>query len=40
MLFGFITESEAMSEFVDQEDFDSLEGSLRDIDEIFINCSR
>tara|TARA_A200000113_G_scaffold224665_2_gene243146 strand:- start:49 stop:864 length:816 start_codon:yes stop_codon:yes gene_type:complete len=38
MLFGFITESEAMSEFVDQKDeFDSLEGSLRDIDEIFTN---
>ena len=38
MLFGFITEAEAMSDFVAQkEDFDSLEASLRDMDETFMN---
>lgn len=38
MLFGFITEAEAMSEFVDQkEDFDSIEGSLRDMDNLFVD---
>ena len=38
MLFGFISEAEAMADFVSQkEDFDSLEASLRDTDETFLN---
>lgn len=38
MLFGFLTESEAMAEFVNQkDDFDSMETSLREMDSVFIN---
>ena len=38
MLFGFISESEAMSVFVEQkDDFDNITASLRDVDDTFVN---
>uniref|UniRef100_A0A6C0LI51 Uncharacterized protein n=1 Tax=viral metagenome TaxID=1070528 RepID=A0A6C0LI51_9ZZZZ len=44
MLFGFTSESDAMTLFADQkEDFDSITASLRDVDDTFVNvvqCKR